>query len=442
MKRVWKMGSEWTTEKVGSISRRNTEAYSPKEKWDFVNYLDTGNIKEGKIDKAQRISDLELLPSRARRKVQQRDIVYSTVRPNQRHYGIIAEPLENMLVSTGFAVLRGVEGKCNTKFLYYFLTQQRIVDQLQTIAEHSTTAYPSIRPSDIELLDIELPPLSEQRAIAHILGSLDDKIELNRKMNETLEAMVRAIFKSWFVDFDPVLAKAEGRDPGLPKEIADLFPDSFDDSELGPIPKGWEIKPLHDLFDLIGGGTPKTSVSEYWGGTIPWFSVVDAPSVIDVFVIDTEKHITELGIEKSSTKILPLGTTIISARGTVGKCAVVGVPMAMNQSCYGIRGKKGIADGFVYYTIREQVADLQRSGHGSVFNTITRETFKSILVPFASPQLTQAFDKRISPFFAKIRSNLFESKILSSLRDTLLPKLISGDLRVRDAEKFIEEAGV
>lgn len=144
---------------------------------------------------------------------------------------------------------------------------------------------------------------------------------------------------------------------------------------------------LDDLVDLIGGGTPKTSKDEYWNGVIPWFSVVDAPNKSDVFVIDTGKHVTELGVEKSSTKILPIGTTIISARGTVGKCAMVGEPMAMNQSCYGVRGKKDISDSFVYYAIREKVTDLQRGGHGSVFNTITRDTFKTIKIALGEPEL-------------------------------------------------------
>jgi type I restriction enzyme S subunit len=264
------MAGKRATEKVGSVAMINTDTFSTAERWSFINYLDTGNITEGKIENIQQISDIKLLPSRARRKVQTGDIVYSTVRPNQKHYGFITAPLENMLVSTGFAVLRGVEGKCDTKFLYYFLTQQPVVEHLQTIAEHSTSAYPSIRPCDIESLDVDLPPLSEQRAIAHILGTLDDKIELNRRMNETLEGMAQAIFKSWFVDFDPVRAKCVGaHDRGvgaglalpnyegaasgaptetiLPKPIADLFPSEFQDSELGQIPKGWKIGAFGDV---------------------------------------------------------------------------------------------------------------------------------------------------------------------------------------------------
>src|SRR5665647_1053481 len=130
-------------------------------------------------------------------------------------------------------------------------------------------------------LKVDLPQLPEQRRIAHILGTLDDKIELNRRTNETLEEMARAVFKSWFVDFDPVRAKTAGRDPGLPPHLADLFPDRLVDSELGEIPEGWEVTELPSLADVTSGGTPRTSVSEYWGGVIPWFSVVDAPDASD-----------------------------------------------------------------------------------------------------------------------------------------------------------------
>jgi len=278
-------------------------------------------------------------------------------------------------------------------------------------------------------------------------------------MNRTLEAMAQALFKSWFIDFDPVVVNAlragnpvpekfaqraaHYRDNpdalGLPEDTLRQFPDCFQDSELGPIPEGWEIESLFALFTLIGGGTPKTSVPEYWNGDIPWFSVVDAPAPSDVYVIDTEKHVTHLGVDKSSTKILPVGTTIISARGTVGKCALVGVPMAMNQSCYGVQGKEGISSLFTYFTIRFQVSDLQRSGHGSVFNTITRETFKSISIPFPGKEITQLFENSIKIFMEQIHANLFQTKILARLRDTLLPKLISGELRVPDAEKVVED---
>lgn len=271
---------------------------------------------------------------------------------------------------------------------------------------------------------------NEQHAIAHILGTLDDKIELNRRMNETLEAMARVLFKSWFVDFDPVRAKAEGRDTGLPKDIADLFPDSFEDSELGEIPRGWEVHPFTALVEVIGGGTPKTSISEYWGGDIPWFSVVDAPVESDVFVLMTAKSITEKGLDSSSTVVLPEGTTIISARGTVGKVALVGVPMAMNQSCYGLRGKE-IGVGFVYFLTRNLVSSFIQRGHGSVFNTITRDTLNSVSFVASPKPVLDEYEKTIAPLLQRIKSNGHESNTLAATRDALLPKLISGEIRVK-----------
>jgi type I restriction enzyme S subunit len=212
-------------------------------------------------------------------------------------------------------------------------------------------------------------------------------------------------------------------------ETAALFPDDFEETEMGIVPKGWRVGSFDETIELIGGGTPKTSNPEYWNGDIPWFSIVDSPRNGDVFVIDTEKKITKRGIEDSSARLLPRGTTIISARGTIGKCALVGAAMAMNQSCYGIRGKDNRGNYFTFFAVRNLVSELQRSTHGSVFDTITRETFirvKSIIVPF---KLTQMFDDKISSFMERIIMNLQESKNLIAIRDFLLPKLISGELK-------------
>ncbi|MGH2403286.1 MAG: hypothetical protein ACRDGN_02370 [bacterium] len=144
-----------------------------------------------------------------------------------------------------------------------------------------------------------LPPIREQRAIAHVLGTLDDKIERNRRMSETLAAMARALFKSWFVDFDPVRAKAEGRDPGLPKPRADLFPSRLVDSGRGEIPAGWAVGPILAQAQLLSGGTPKTDRTEYWGGNIPWASAKDVSQCNETFLVATERRITEKGLEES-----------------------------------------------------------------------------------------------------------------------------------------------
>ncbi|MFV9474154.1 restriction endonuclease subunit S [Advenella sp. RU8] len=302
------------------------------------------------------------------------------------------------------------------------------------------------------------PPSDKRQIIGSILRKIDDKIDLNRHLNKTLEAMAQAIFKSWFVDFDPVKAKIaaieQGEDPlraamraisgktneeldQMPREhhdqlaaTAELFSDAMEDSELGDIPKGWEAVPLSKMIQLIGGGTPKRSESSYWAGTIPWFSVRDVPDDSDVWVVDTEEKITETGLQKSSTKLLLEGTTIISARGTVGKLALVGKEMAMNQSCYGVIGTEGVGDLFNYFNLKESVEKLKKNTHGAVFDTITQATFETVLCVRPRHSVMKQFDNTVVPLLKCIKLNVFQNRELAGLRDTLLPKLLSGELTV------------
>lgn len=314
-------------------------------------------------------------------------------------------------------------------FLFYLLLTTEYRNEILASATGTTVKHTS--PGRILAHKAVIPPLPEQKAIAHILGPLDDKIELNRRMNATLEAIARARFQSWFVDFDPVRAKLDGRKPtGLDATTAALFPTHFQDSSLGHIPQGWEVCPLTDKIELLSGGTPKTGEPDYWDGDIPWFSVKDAPTETDVWVIHTEKSVTKLGISNSAAQVFPEKTTIITARGTVGKLALTGTPMAMNQSCYGVRGITGYGDYFTYYSLRAATAQLQQRTHGTVFDTITRQTFETLDCIFPPPKLTAAFDLAVEPLLEQIRANLHQSRTLAALRDTLLPKLLSGELCV------------
>ncbi|MDK8131639.1 restriction endonuclease subunit S [Lactobacillus iners] len=179
----------WRKIRLGDACKTNMYSYSPKENWNFVNYLDTGNITDNKIDSIQYIDIVnEKLPSRARRKVKKDSIIYSTVRPNQHHFGIIKSQPENFLVSTGFAVIDTDSKVLDADFLYYLLTQSTVVESLHAIAEQSTSAYPSIKPSDIENLEIEIPDIATQKKIADVLFSLDKKIAQNMEINKNLVA--------------------------------------------------------------------------------------------------------------------------------------------------------------------------------------------------------------------------------------------------------------
>jgi type I restriction enzyme S subunit len=244
----------------------------------------------------------------------------------------------------------------------------------------------------------------------------------------------------WFVDFDPARAKQQGRAPeGMDEATAALFPDGFEESELGAVPRGWRVASFTDTVDVLGGGTPKTSISEFWGGDIPWFSVVDAPAPTDIFVIETEKQITQAGLANSSTRLLAAGTTIISARGTVGRLALTGREMAMNQSCYGLRGKAGDAY-FTYFCTYRLIETLKQRTHGSVFDTITRDTLAGVVTVYPEKSVIFAFESLLSPVMERISENLCQARTLATLRDTLLPRLISGRLRLAEADTAVAAA--
>lgn len=283
---------------------------------------------------------------------------------------------------------------------------------------------------------INLPPLAEQKAITAVLGALDDKIELNRRMNATLEAMARALFQSWFVDFDPVRAKLDGREPrNLAPATAALFPDSFEDSQLGHIPKGWDTGSILRQTDLLSGGTPKTDVPAYWNGDIPWASAKDVSQCGEALLVSTERMITKLGVEESSTKIIPEFATVIVARGaTTGRLTMFGHAMAMNQTCYGLRSKFD-APFLLYCHARHFIERLVQGGHGSIFDTITTSTFEATDVLLAPKEVLLAFDKQVMPLFHQIRANLHQSRTLAILRDTLLPMLLSGKVKCASSKE-------
>jgi type I restriction enzyme S subunit len=248
-------------------------------------------------------------------------------------------------------------------------------------------------------------------------------------MNETLEAMARALFKSWFVDFDPIRAKLDGRQPpGLDSATAALFPDRFQDSPVGQIPEGWEVGSILKQANLLSGGTPKTAVSAYWNGNVQWASAKDVSQCSDSFLISTERTITERGLKESSTKIIPRFSTVIVARGaTTGRLTMLGSPMAMNQTCYALESKFS-APFTLYCHSRSFIDTLVHSAHGSIFDTITTQTFEKAELCLPPPDIQREFDKRVAPFFTRILTTLIESKALTSSRDILLPKLLGETL--------------
>ena len=372
-------------------------------------------------------------------KLRLNDIVFSR-RGDVTRFARVTEREVGWLCGTGCLKVRAGRGKIALpEWVACALDSPAVKEWLIRHAVGATM--PNLNTSILSAVPLEVPGIAEQREIVGLCFSLDDRIDLLRQTNATLESIAQALFKSWFIDFDPVRAKAEGREPeGMDAATAALFPSEFEESALGAIPKGWGVTPFSETVHVIGGGTPKTSVPEFWGGSVPWFSVVDAPVAGQVFTLSTEKSITEAGVANSSTKVLPAWSVIISARGTVGKLAMTACPMAMNQSCYGLIPKLPGTEPVVYLAAQLLVADLQRLAHGGVFDTITRDTLASVNVVQAIPSVTTAFSTLVRPIFERIQAGVRRIAVLEELRDTLLPRLISGKLRLPEAQAQIEEA--
>ena len=421
------MRSDWRKATLGDCASLVRYNVSPADAGD-VPYIGLEHIGENSLALVGNGHASDVKSTKTRFK--QGDILFGKLRPYFRK--VIRAPFDG-ICSTDIWVIRAKEG-VDQRFLFYCFANQSVVDFATSASEG--TRMPRAKWDYVEKYELALPPLPEQRRIAQILGALDDKIELNRRMNATLEGMARALFKSWFVDFDPVRAKMQGRWrrgeslPGMPADLWDAFPARLAATEMGDAPEGWDVGVLNDAIELLNGGTPRTSVAEYWNGDIPWYTAKDAPSPSDVFVVDTERKITQTGIDNSPTKMLPAGTTTISARGTVGRLACLGIPMTMNQTCYGIRGVNGYPDYFTYWNIRMAVDELQQRTHGTIFDTITRQTFKLVDCALPPVSLAGEFEKAVLPTMNRMLGNLHESQSLAEMRDTLLPGLVMGEVGV------------
>jgi type I restriction enzyme S subunit len=331
------------------------------------------------------------------------------------------------------------ESKCEIRFIEY--TFRYLRQRIQH--EASGSAQDNINLETLDRLRFLLPPLREQHAIANILGALDDKIELNRRMNLTLEAMARSLFKSWFVDFDPVRAKAEGRDPGPPRPIADLFPARLIDSELGEIPEGWPVRPLSSMCSAIfSGRTPDTTRPGYWGSNIPWLSSGETRSK---FIIATEKSISPAGVSNSSTRLAHAGATVIASAGqghTRGQASMLMLDSYINQSVVALHADTEFtSDTHLFFNLERRYEQFrQLSDAHSSRGSLTTRLLAELRIVVAPRELIHAFDGLAAASVRKICTNLEESRALASLRDALLPKLISGELRLGDTERVLAEA--
>lgn len=401
--------------KLSDVCTINATNYSDDDSYDFVNYLDTGNITTNHIEHIQRIDiSREKLPSRARRKVKFNSIIYSTVRPNQRHYGIIKSQPKNFLVSTGFAVIDAVPEKIDANFLYYQLSRDEVIENLQSIAEQSTTAYPSIKPSDLGNLEFRVPSLETQSRIGNFLCALDAKIALNKKINATLEAMAKTLYDYWFVQFD------------FPDEHGKPYKTNggkmIYSSELGrEIPADWEVQSLSDITTVIQGNSPDGSTLNDTGEGMIFFQGKT----------DFGFRFPEVRIYTTAPyRLAEKSDTLLSVRAPVGD-----VNMAHEKCCIG-RGLAAIHSdypSFVYYTLKKLKPCLEKiGGIGTTFDSITKDDVMALKICLPPTELIKQFENTVSKSDEKIFNKTDESRRLAELRDWLLPMLMNGQAKFKE----------
>jgi type I restriction enzyme S subunit len=336
--------------------------------------------------------------------------------------------------------IRTNKSKLFGRFLFYALKSEPVFNDLTSRATGTTVQ--GIRQSELRRVQIPVPPLAEQKAIAAVLGALDDKIELNRRMNATLEAMARALFQSWFVDFDPVRAKLDGRKPiGLDETTAALFPDSFEDSELGHIPKGWNVRTLSDLTSLITKGTTPTQ-DDVAGAPDPDAQInyvrvnsIDEDGSVLADKLTTIPESVHAGVLKRS--ILMANDVLYTIAGTIGRIALAEewiLPANTNQAVAIIRPEPEIPSGFLILTMRHEV--FREELHNNIVQAVQANLSLGMLskarVVVPPQSILQQLFRPIDALLSQISANRAQSRTLATLRDTLLPKLLSGELQVAD----------
>jgi type I restriction enzyme S subunit len=328
------------------------------------------------------------------------------------------------------------------RFLYYLLTSAEFQANLDAVKTHGSMVADYVSMTDQKNFRLTFPPIRNQRAIGRLLGALDDKIELNRRMNATLEGISRAIFKSWFVDFDPVRQKVAGKQPvGMDARTAALFPDSFEDSDVGEVPNGWRVQPISELAEIVGGSTPSTKERLFWdGGSQCWATPKDLSDLSVPVLLETERQLTDTGVSQITSGVLPVGTVLLSSRAPIGYLAVAETPVAINQGFIAMKPKEGVSNLFLLRWTGASHDEIVSRANGSTFLEISKTNFRPISVVQPPQAVMDAFHERAFSLFRRVVACERASRTLAALRGTLLPKLLSGEVRVPEAEGIVEEA--
>lgn len=396
--------SKWETIKLGEIVEYGKEKISI----DFINhtnYISTENM----IENFGGITHASSLPSqKTTSRFQKNDILFSNIRT---YFKKVWLAQFDGGCSNDVLVMRPKNNRLDHRYLYYILTSESLT--AHSVQTAKGTKMPRGDKQALLNYEVNLPSLSEQKKIADILSTIDDKIALNREINKTLEAMAQAIFKSWFVDFEPF---KEGE---------------FVESKLGMIPQGWEVSSIGAETTSVGGATPSTTNPEFWeDGEFYWATPKDLSGLQEKVLIGTERKITNAGVNKISSGQLPVGTVLLSSRAPIGYLAITTMPVSINQGFIAMVCNKRLPHTYVLQWATYKLDDIKQRGSGTTFAEISKSTFRPIQVLVPDKESLQKYDEVVRSYYNQIAINIREAQTLSTLRDTLLPKLLSGEIEV------------
>ena len=401
---------EWKEYKIGNLCSKICSGGTPSSKHSEyydgdIPWLNTKEINFNRIYSTEKCISEEGLNNSSAKWIEENSVIVAMYGATAGKTAITKIPLTTNQACCNLTINPSI---ADYRFVYYYLCYKFV--ELASLANGG--AQQNLNAQIIKDFDILLPSLQKQKKIANILSSLDDKIEVNRRINDNLEQQAQALFKSWFVDFEP-------------------FKDGeFVESELGMIPKGWRVKQLGELMETTSGGTPsRKNTSYYNNGTINW---VKSKELHDRFIIDTEETITDDAIKESSAKMLPLHSVLVAMYGaTVGEIGINAKPMACNQAVCAILPNRLLPFSFIYMFVLFNKISLINKAIGSAQQNISQVIIKGMKLAYDIDVISK-FNDIIESMLIRIEKNMIESFRLSSLRDTLLPRLMSGKLKIND----------
>ncbi|EDQ9892043.1 restriction endonuclease subunit S [Salmonella enterica subsp. enterica] len=464
------MTSEWKIAPLGEIARNVSRAFNFKNK-DNVVFINTGDVLNGEFLHFNK-SSVKGLPGQAKKAIANKDILYSEIRPGNKRYVFVRDCFtDDIVVSTKFMVLE-TKGPVIPEYLYLVLTSQECESEFKIIADSRSGTFPQITFDSVSHYPIKYPLKSIQKKIFEFDGALTSRIKINNDINQTLEQMAQALFKSWFVDFEPVKAQIAVLEAGGSQEdvtlaamtsisgkdanalavferehpeqyaelktTAELFPSAMQESELGAIPKGWGVASISEMGKVTCGKTPSKKEPEYYGSDVPFIKIPDMHG--QLFVLKTNEYLSEVGSKSQLKKLVPANSICVSCIATIGVVSITNEPSHTNQQINSVTPHKSSLLYYLYFCMLGLKDHLHILGSaGSATLNVNTSTFSGIKIAQPDAKVLELFHAKCTHLFNEIKSLSVQTESLTQLRDTLLPKLLSGKITLPEAEQIISE---